>query len=641
MPFEVFRRHQRKLLAIFAILAMFGFVVSDSLPKLLNSSYGGRDQPVVTLRWKEENYRKTIYRSALQGMVEERTLANTFVAEVAALLGLRARDPFGGTKDREMVDALILQHEADRLGMPAGPDMGRLYLKTITGDQMTSSLFESLMSRLNNRVSGEQLLAYIGNQVRLRKVRGLLGSPLVTPYDVFRSYREQNERVSAKVVEVPVEKFLATVPEPSPAEIEAMYEKFKDVLPDPAHETPGFKAPRRIRVEILSIDGNALARSIKDKLKEDELRTAYENRKSEYPEPSELPTDLFAGQPELTPPILKPFQDVRSVLAVAVAEDRAQAEIVDKFTKIKDEVMIPFSDEYLTAVDELEDARKRDPKAKKVLPPHRSLKEVAQREGLIHEVTKPLSRDEAERYGQISGADVGLTQRGSGRKFADEFFDPKKRLYEPEELTDLLGTRFLVRKIEDVPAHVVELDLVRSEVSLACKMKKARVLAENAARELAEQLKKKGVAAKDATFEGYRVVTIPPITRRQSTFLPNQFQPEIGPPEDTPILEVPYAGEAFRNAYFGLQAGSIATAPNEPRTVFYVMTLERRQPATFAALYAPNGDEFRYKLSAERQGERQLDEEWMGWLRQQAGLKPDWVPPNEAKGGDEKTRDED
>ena len=32
MPFAVFRRHQRKLLAIFAILAMFGFVLADSLP---------------------------------------------------------------------------------------------------------------------------------------------------------------------------------------------------------------------------------------------------------------------------------------------------------------------------------------------------------------------------------------------------------------------------------------------------------------------------------------------------------------------------------------------------------------------------------------------------------------------------------
>ncbi len=81
MPFEVFRRHQRKLLAVFAILAMVSFVLSDSVPKLLNPSYGGRDQPVVKL------YGKTIYRSALNAMYEQRTLANTFVFELVQLMG--------------------------------------------------------------------------------------------------------------------------------------------------------------------------------------------------------------------------------------------------------------------------------------------------------------------------------------------------------------------------------------------------------------------------------------------------------------------------------------------------------------------------------------------------------------------------
>jgi peptidyl-prolyl cis-trans isomerase D len=625
MPFEIFRRHQRKLLATFAILAMFGFVVSDSLPKLLNPSYSGRDQPVVTL------YGQTVYRSALNAMVEQRTLANMFVGE----LGYRGQNLFGGTKDREIVDALILQHEADRLGMPGGPELGQEYLKVISGGRMTSSLFEAVLGRLNNRVSGEQLLRDIANQVRLRRVQALLGAPLVTPYDVFAAYRDQNERVSAKLIELPVEKFLGKVPDPSPAEIQAMYESYKDVLPDPVRETPGFKVPRRIRFDILSIDGNALVRSIKEKLTESELRTAYENRKGEYPEPSELPRDLFGGQPELTPPVPKPFAEIRSVLAAAVAEDRAQAAIVEKFNKIKDEVLIPFSDEYSAAVDELEEARKHNPKATKVLPSPVSLDELAKAEGLNHEQTKPLSHEEADRYGQISTAEVGMTLSGGGRRFADEFFDPRKRLFEPEELTDLLGTRFLVRKIEDIPAHMAPLDEVRAEVILACKMAKARALAEKAAGEVADRLKKKGGALKDGTFEEYHVVTIPPITRRQSSLLPslpNRLPFESGPPEDTPIVEVPHAGDAFRDAYFGLQTGSIAMAANQPRTIFYVMTLERRDPATFAALYAPNGDELRYKLSAERQATQQLIDEWMGWLRQQAGLKPDWVAPDEAKG---------
>jgi peptidyl-prolyl cis-trans isomerase D len=61
------------------------------------------------------------------------------------------------------------------------------------------------------------------------------------------------------------------------------------------------------------------------------------------------------------------------------------------------------------------------------------------------------------------------------------------------------------------------------------------------------------------------------------------------------------------------------------------MVLDRREPATFASLYAPNGDEYRYKAMARDQASRQQEQQWMSWLRAQAGLKPDWVPPDEAK----------
>src|SRR5262252_8335997 len=90
MPFEVFRRHQRKLLAIFAILAMFGFVVSDSLPKLLNPGTSMRDQEVVTL------YGKIVYRSSLNEMHNRRNNANIFMSDINFRLG---RNFFGGTKD--------------------------------------------------------------------------------------------------------------------------------------------------------------------------------------------------------------------------------------------------------------------------------------------------------------------------------------------------------------------------------------------------------------------------------------------------------------------------------------------------------------------------------------------------------------
>ena len=621
MPFEVFRRHQRKLLAIFAIMAMFGFVVSDSLPRLLNSNPGGRDQKVAEL------YGKSVYQSQLNEMARQRNRANLFVSGLGQFM---SREVFGGLKQRDLVDAMILQHEADRLNIPATAEIGREWLRQITGGQMNGELFNVLFSRFSNEVSEEHLLADIANQVRLRKVRLLLGYPVVTPYDVYRSYRDQNERVGAKIVEMPVDSFLSKVSEPAASEVQALYDKYKDVLPDPARETPGFKIPRRVQLEVLSLDGIALARGLRDKVTEAELRSYYENHKSEFEVPSELPADLFADQPDLTPPIIQAFSEVRGMLAPRLAEEKAQSEIVDKFTQIKESEMIPFADKYLAALDEQEEAKKQGNGSSVVLPTPRDLKAIADREGLNYEKTPLLSRQDVNRLGQISTAEVGLTPLSGGRKFVDEMFDPKTGLYEPIELTDVLGTRFLVRKVKDEPPHVPTLEQVRSEVIVAWKMAQARPLAEKAASELASQIKAKGATLKDPKVDGFRVQSIPPITRSQTSFMPtSMFEPS--PVAETPIPDVPHAGEAFRDAYFGLQAGSVDVAPNQPRTVYYVMTLDRREPASFSALYAPNGDEYRYKIMAREQASRQQDEQWMGWLRQQAGLKPDWIPPDEAK----------
>ncbi|MGO9811887.1 MAG: hypothetical protein ACLP53_14075 [Isosphaeraceae bacterium] len=621
MPFEVFRRHKGKLLAILAIMAMFGFVVSDSLPRLLNSNPGGRDQKVAEL------YGKSVYQSQLNEMARQRNRANLFISGLGQFM---SREVFGGLKQRDLVDAMILQHEADRLNIPATAEMGREWLRQITGGRMNGELFNVLFSRFSNEVSEEHLLADIANQVRLRKVRLLLGYPVVTPYDVYRSYRDQNERVGAKIVEMPVDSFLSKVSEPAASEVRALYDKYKDVLPDPTSETPGFKIPRRVQLEILSLDGNALARGLRDKVTEAELRSYYENHKSEFEVPSELPADLFADQPDLTPPIMQAFSEVRGMLAPRLAEEKAQSEILDKFTRIKEAEMIPFADKYLAALDEQEEAKKQGNGSSVVPPAPRDLKAIADREGLNYEKTPLLSLQDVNRLGQISTAEVGLTPLSGGRKFVDEMFDPKTGLYEPIELTDVLGTRFLVSKVKDEPPHVPTLEQVRSEVIVAWKMAQARPLAEKAASELASRIKAKGATLKDSKVDGFRVESIPPITRSQTSFIPtSMFEPS--PVVETPIPDVPQAGEAFRDAYFGLQAGSVDVAPNQPRTVYYVMTLDRREPASFSALYAPDGDEYRYKSMAREQASRQQDEQWMGWLRQQAGLKPDWIPPDEAK----------
>jgi len=631
MPFAVFRRHQRKLLAVFAILAMFGFVVADSLPRLLNGGPSSGGNPVVA-----ELKRKTLHRSDINAMIAERNDANLFMNELSGLLTRRqAPQFFGDLTTKSIVDALILQDEADRLGIPAGPEVAREWLKHRVGPSMTKELFDLIHTRFASRVSGEQLLSELANQIRLNNVRRLPGAPVVTPLDVFQTYRDQNERVSARVVGFRVEDYLAKVSEPSPVDLQAYYEKYKNILPDPNRPTPGFKVPRQVQLEILSVDGEAMARSFKDKLTDAELLSYYENRKAEFKRPSQLPDEIFQGAPDLTPPLVQPFSEVRPYLATTLAEEKAQAEIIARFGRIKDEVMIPFADRYLEAADEIAEARKLGGTVKATLPKPEDLKPLAQKEGLEYESTPLLTRDRAEKYGLISGAVVGLNRMGDGKKFAEELFDTKSVLYEPAEFTDFTGRRFLVRKLQDVPPHVPTLEQVRPEAIVAWKTEKARPLAEQAARAYAAKVKAAGGKIEGEIVEGHPVITTDPVTKLQPGLpVPGQFF-ETGPPTPTEFAQIPNASPAIRDAYFGLNEGGVVVAPNLPESTYYVMALNRRTPATFAVLYAPNGDYFRYRSEAMNDAYKKRDEEWMNVLRAQAGLKRDWSPPDEGKKRDD------
>ena len=623
MPFAVFRRHQRKLLAIFAILAMLGFVLADSLPRLLGPGSGPATQNRVVV----DLYHKSIRQGDLNEMAVQRNNANQFMA------GLVGRPLFGDMNTRALVDALILQHEADLLRMPKGPEVGREWLKQATNGMMNRELFESALSRLGNRVSGEQVLSDIGNQVRIANARRLMGEPVVTPLDVFQIYRDQNERVAARAVAFRVDDYIRKVAEPTTDQVRAYFEKYKDELPDPDRETPGFKIPRQIKAEVLSIDGAALAKGIKDKLTQAELLSYYENRKSEFKKPSEFPDDIFAGDPEakLTPPQTLSFDEVRENLATALADEKAQAQIVNKFTDIKDKVMIPFADNYLDTLDEINEAKKQGDSPKVALPKPKDLAADAKQEGLAHEITPLLDREHAEHYGELGNAEIGLSRMSGGRTFAAELFDPKTTLYEPIELTDIVGRRYLVRKLDDNPPRVPALDEIRLEVVRAWKLEQARPLAEKAANDLAAELRKADGKIKGETIKGLRVINTIPITKlRPGMPVPGQFF-QMGPPTPSEIPQLPNAGDALRDAYFNLTDGAVNVAPDQPKSTYYVLTLAERLPATFATLYSPNGEYYRYRSEALDEARRHRQNEWMGRLRAEAGIKPDWVPLDESR----------
>ena len=70
----------------------------------------------------------------------------------------------------------------------------------------------------------------------------------------------------------------------------------------------------------------------------------------------------------MTPPLVRPFDSVRESIALALADEKAQADIATKFARIRDDEMVPFYDQYHEAKDEIDEAEKEGKTPKVTLP---------------------------------------------------------------------------------------------------------------------------------------------------------------------------------------------------------------------------------------------------------------------------------
>src|SRR5262245_19743242 len=83
-----------------------------------------------------------------------------------------------------------------------------------------------------------------------------------TPFEAFEFYREEVSPTTYAVIPVPVANYLDRVPQPDENdpkvkdELKKLYQQYKDDEPDPRKETPGFKEPRKVRVEWFSVTGS-------------------------------------------------------------------------------------------------------------------------------------------------------------------------------------------------------------------------------------------------------------------------------------------------------------------------------------------------------------------------------------------------
>src|SRR5262249_55892255 len=170
----------------------------------------------------------------------------------------------GGLTPQALLDFMVWRREADRLGIHLTPADIRQKIEKETFGQLNQSDFDRLQMNLATRgPGGVDIATALADEFRVRLAQlAVLGydpgtssrvPALITPYEFWEFYRKNRTEVSIRFLEIPVEHYLSQIKEkPSDEDLRALHEKYKNDEYAPDKETPGFKLPRRIKVEWVS-----------------------------------------------------------------------------------------------------------------------------------------------------------------------------------------------------------------------------------------------------------------------------------------------------------------------------------------------------------------------------------------------------
>lgn len=217
-------------------------------------------------------------------------------------------------------------------------------------------------------------------------------------------------------------------------------------------------------------------------------------------------------------------------------------------------------------------------------PARLDLKKMATELGLQYGKTDELvNRISVEKIapGNSFGLGSGLNRRGApysammfGAPMQDGTVLQPQPVFSPLRSVDLeAGVTYISWKTKDIPTYIPKLEEARDEVVQFIRMGEARELAKAAAEKIAASLKGDGKKLADvipADKKGNLIEKVGPFSWLEQV----GFMQTV--PAEVPELDA--VGDAFMRAVFTTEVGQYAVAPNDPQSVYYVVTPTEFQP---------------------------------------------------------------
>jgi hypothetical protein len=169
---------------------------------------------------------------------------------------------FGGATTVDgLLDFMIWKRQADQLGIQLTDQDIAAAVRDETRGYLTGENDRDILQALAREGLGDPnlLLHALGEEFRVRLAQaslvgydpdGIVTPPApVTPYELYNYYVGNRTEVSVQMLPIKVSKFVPAVKEkPTNEELQNLYNKYKDDLPAPEKDTPGFKQARQVKV---------------------------------------------------------------------------------------------------------------------------------------------------------------------------------------------------------------------------------------------------------------------------------------------------------------------------------------------------------------------------------------------------------
>jgi hypothetical protein len=301
-------------MATAAVLSIFIFVVGGALSS--NRSYSGGEQNAANLvaTWNGGS----LNQGQLHDLVAFRAITDTFLKQVFVTGGgsnfqydFPRNIPFlllpDSRKTEDLQQAVIntevLSSLATKAGLSVSDNIINHYIDEIGLKKVGGAEIEAILERLGQG-NPRQNEAIIFSTLR----KMLLGwfysqmygdqSQVVLPQQRWDDWRKVNERISLQVAELPIDKFLPQVPEPTDAQLLTFFNEHKEADPSrvefiggqelPSPE-PGFAEPHRVRLQYLQGSLAQRAEKLEPTITEEQIKEYYEkNKATEFTKMSSL-----------------------------------------------------------------------------------------------------------------------------------------------------------------------------------------------------------------------------------------------------------------------------------------------------------------------------------------------------------------